>query len=81
MPLTGVELIIRSLENNPDDWKQTKYVLEHQKGIKIWTSNGLDFLEIQAPEVIEIPKNDKKRLYAAILAWRVTKLRKIAKNL
>jgi hypothetical protein len=79
--MIGVDLIIKSLLQKPENWTQKEYVLEHKNGLSIWTKNGKTFLGIRDPEDIPFTSLERKRVYQAIKKWQRLKILYLARKL
>ena len=60
--------IVESIYNEPHKWKPQGHSFKHENGVKIWTSNGLHFINLHPAEVY-MPFTMKVRIWLAIRWW------------
>lgn len=67
----AVDSIVDLLRFYKEEWKETTYHLIHDRtGISIWIANGEYGTKIEKPVPMELPKEEKARLYSAITTMR-----------
>lgn len=74
-PLTAAEIIIWSLDRQPEDWKVDRYRLHNENlQVLLWIANGWSFVKEERGHA-PLKRGDRRRIWKAYERWAAVRLK------